>query len=245
MLAAGAGTRLRPLTELLPKALCPVNNRPLVDWAIDRVRGVVDEVAVNAHHHLDAMLEHLAGRQVHVSVEAEQALGTAGGLGRLRDWIDGRGALVLNADAWSRDNLARLIEGWDGERVRLLVSYDPGHPDFDGLWRFAGASLMPWTEVQRLNETPSGLFEMSWRKALQEQRLDFMTTQSAYVDCGTPRDYLAANLLASGGRTVVGAGALIRGRAEHSVVWAQAVVQKAEHLRYVVLLPDGTAVPCV
>src|SRR5581483_10806569 len=61
VLAAGAGTRLRPLTELLPKALCPVGNRPLLDFALDRLRTVTDEVAVNVHAHRAQMETFLAG----------------------------------------------------------------------------------------------------------------------------------------------------------------------------------------
>ena len=50
VLAAGAGTRLRPLTDILPKALCPVDNVALVDLAIDRVRPLTQRIAVNVHH---------------------------------------------------------------------------------------------------------------------------------------------------------------------------------------------------
>src|SRR5688500_9870847 len=49
VLAAGEGRRLRPLTELLPKPLCPVANRPLFDIALERVRTVADLVAANVH----------------------------------------------------------------------------------------------------------------------------------------------------------------------------------------------------
>ncbi len=101
VLAAGAGTRLRPLTELRPKALCPVGNRPLVDWALDRVAPHVSRTAVNVHHHREQLLAHLSGREVHVSVEEPVALGTAGALGRLRDWVAGAAVLLTNADSWS------------------------------------------------------------------------------------------------------------------------------------------------
>jgi hypothetical protein len=83
VLAAGAGTRLRPLTELLPKALCPVDGVPLVDRAIERVTPHVDALAVNAHHHAQRLADHVRDR-AYVSVEAPVALGTAGALGALR-----------------------------------------------------------------------------------------------------------------------------------------------------------------
>ncbi|OWY62614.1 hypothetical protein B7486_57495, partial [cyanobacterium TDX16] len=50
VLAAGAGQRLRPLTRLRPKPLCPVAHVPLVDLGLDRVAPHVGEVAVNVHH---------------------------------------------------------------------------------------------------------------------------------------------------------------------------------------------------
>ena len=103
LLAAGRGERLRPLTDTRPKALLPVDGVPLVDLAIERLRPHVAEVAVNAHYLHDQLERHLAGRDVHVSVEQPVALGTAGALGALRDWIAGRDVLVTNADAWYGD----------------------------------------------------------------------------------------------------------------------------------------------
>src|SRR3954452_209622 len=114
VLAAGAGTRLRPLTRLRPKALCPVDNVPLVDLALGWARNVTSAVAVNVHHGRAAMESHLAGR-VHLSVEEPEALGTAGGIGNLRTWIDGRAALILNADAWNDADMQAFVAGWDGE----------------------------------------------------------------------------------------------------------------------------------
>src|SRR3954471_155012 len=99
VLAAGAGTRLRPLTELRPKALCPVNNVPLVDLALARVAAATADMAVNAHHGRATLQTHI-GDRAHLSIEEPEALGTAGALGQLRDWIDRRPVLVTNADAW-------------------------------------------------------------------------------------------------------------------------------------------------
>lgn len=83
VLAAGEGRRLRPLTSLRPKPLCPVANRALVDWALDRLAPHVTRLAVNAHHLAGQLDAHLAGTGVHVSHE-EHLLGSAGALGRLR-----------------------------------------------------------------------------------------------------------------------------------------------------------------
>ena len=90
VLAAGAGTRLRPLTDVRPKALCTVGGRPLLDLALDRVVPHAGRTAVNAHHHADQLLAALAGRDVHVSRRAARGAGhgrrpgPAAGLGRRR-----------------------------------------------------------------------------------------------------------------------------------------------------------------
>jgi MurNAc alpha-1-phosphate uridylyltransferase len=228
VLAAGAGTRLRPLTDMLPKALCPVDNVALVDLAIDRVRPLTERIAVNVHHGRKLLEPNLAGR-VHVSVEEPEALGTAGALGQLRDWIDGRPTVVVNADAWHRFDLSVLLDGWDGERVRLLVVDDPARGDF-GPWRQCGASIMPWSEVRLLPATFSGLYEACWGPRWAESRLELIPGAGPFYDCGTPADYLAANLAASGGRSVVGAGARVEGELVRSVVWPGGVVQRGERL---------------
>jgi NDP-sugar pyrophosphorylase family protein len=225
VLAAGAGTRLQPLTRLRPKALCPVDNVLLVDLAIGHARTVTASVAVNCHHRRDLMEAHLAGR-VHVSVEEPEALGTAGALGQLRDWIDGRHVLVLNADAWHEADLAGFAREWDGERIRLLTVVRPGH----GTWgdhHYAGAALMPWSSVRDLEPEPSGLYEVSWR---QDRHLDLVVHDGPYFDCGTPAAYLAANLTSSRGQPVVGQGAVVEGTVEESVIWPGATVGAGEHL---------------
>jgi NDP-sugar pyrophosphorylase family protein len=225
VLAAGAGTRLRPLTLLRAKALCPVGNVALVDLAIARVRSAVDDLAVNIHHGRAAMEAHLPAG-VHLSVEAERPLGTAGALGYLRPWLDGRGALVVNVDAWCPGSLAGFVDGWDGTRVRLLVA---GAESLTPTSRIAGA-LLPWRTIEPLSPQPSGLYELVWAREQSEGRLDVVCHDGPFIDCGTPAQYLAANLLASGGASVVGAGAVVAGELDRCVVWPDAVVSPPETL---------------
>jgi len=225
VLAAGRGTRLRPLTRLRPKALCPVGNVPLVDLALDRVRPAVTDVAVNLHHGRRTLDAHLPA-DVHRSIEEVKPLGTAGALGRLRPWIAGRGVLVVNADAWCPGSLAPFVEGWDGERVRLLLAgEDELHPSSS----VAGA-LMPWSDVAPLEAEPSGLYETSWRAVQAAGRLEVVRHDGLFVDCGRPDEYLAANLLASGGESVVEEGAIVEGTLDRCVVWSDARVHRNEAL---------------
>jgi MurNAc alpha-1-phosphate uridylyltransferase len=229
VLAAGLGTRLRPLTDLRPKALCPVGNVPLVDLAIGRIRTVVDDVAVNVHAGRSQMEAHLSGQRVHVSVEEAEPLGTAGALGRLRDWIADRPVLVTNADAWHRFDVGVLLEGWDGQRTRLLVVDDPERGDF-GPWRYVGSALMPWPAVRDLRDEPAGLYEVLWQRQQVEGCLELVAVQGEFHDCGTPADYLAANLDASGGSSVVAPNARVEGTVIRSVVWPDSVVAAGERL---------------
>lgn len=229
VLAAGAGTRLRPLTEISPKALCPVNNRPLVDLALARLGPYVSRTAVNVHHGREQMEAHLARLGVHVSIEEREALGTAGALGLLRDWIAGDPVLLTNADAWHAGDLEALVDGWSGECTRLLVVRDPDRGDF-GMWRYAGAGLLPWRDVRDLDPVPSGLYELSWQALEHEGQLELIEAPHQFIDCGTAKDYLAANLAASGGESVVGPAAVVEGELVRSVVWDGARVLSGERL---------------
>jgi NDP-sugar pyrophosphorylase family protein len=240
VLAAGAGTRLLPLTRLRPKALCPVGGVPLVDLAVARVRDVTAAVAVNVHAGRDLLEPHLRGLGVHVSVEEPEALGTGGAVARLRGWLDGRPALVVNGDAWHTASLAPFVDGWDGERVRLIVAGSATAPFGPGL-RVIG-SLLPPADVAALPEGVSGLSVVCWRPALASGRLEVVGADVAFVDCGTPRSYLAANLLASGGRSVVGEGARVEGEVVRSVVWDGGRVRPDERLVDAVRADRGVTV---
>jgi NDP-sugar pyrophosphorylase family protein len=239
VLAAGSGTRLQPLTWLRPKALCPVGTVPLVDLALRRVATAVTDpggVAVNLHHRAAQLDAHLP-RAVHRSWERPEALGTAGALGLLRPWIDGRPVLVTNADAWITGatgpdvDLRSFVADWDRDRVRLLCVATDGPADFGDL-RYCGVALLPAAMVARLRAEPTGLYEVLWRAEHAAGRLDLVVHPGRFVDCGTPADYLAANLAASGGASVVDPSALVGRDAvvERSVVWDHSEVRPGEHL---------------
>jgi hypothetical protein len=91
-------------------------------------------------------------------------------------------------------------------------------------------SLLPAWAIAPLPVAPAGLYEVCWRALGDLGRLDVVGAGARSVDCGTPADYLAANLAASGGRTVVGAGAVVAGQARRCVLWPGAVVRPGEVL---------------
>jgi MurNAc alpha-1-phosphate uridylyltransferase len=198
VLAAGRGERLRPLTDTTPKPLLTIGGRTLLDDALDRLADVLpiqpDTVTVNAHWLADRIVEAVAGR-AHVSIETPAALGTAGAVGNLREWLAGRDVLIVNADAWYAEPPAvkAFVASWDGERPRLLVVEDPDRPDFEGRWRFAGVSLLPGAVAQTLDPIPSGLYETVWSRT----PVDLVPTEVTFVDCGTPADLDLARSLAA------------------------------------------------
>jgi NDP-sugar pyrophosphorylase family protein len=227
VLSAGEGRRLRPLTDLLPKPLCPMGATTLLDRAVAQVGAVTGTpVVVNVHHGRDAMVAHLADRpDVVISEEQPEALGTAGALAAMVDVLDGRSALVVNADTVHAEDLRAFVAGWDGRRVRVLATSAPFGPS-SGIV----ASIAPWQLVRELVVETSGLWEVLWRPQLEAGALDAVVAEGTVIDCGTPADYLRANLWLSGGRPVIGQGAVVRGTVERSVVWPGAFVGPDEHL---------------
>jgi NDP-sugar pyrophosphorylase family protein len=116
VLAAGLGTRLRPLTNDRPKALVTVAGRTLLEIVLDRLRGFgVGEAIVNAHHHADMIVEYLAanhnfGMRIEVSRE-EELLDTGGGLKKAA-WffLDSAEPFILhNVDVMSSIDLGSMM----------------------------------------------------------------------------------------------------------------------------------------
>ncbi|WP_132029992.1 nucleotidyltransferase family protein [Aquabacter spiritensis] len=130
VLAAGMGTRMRPLTDTRPKPLVAVAGKPLVDHVLDRLAGAgIDEAVVNVHHHADLMEAHLATRsgapRIRVSDERTRLLETGGGTRKALDLLGDAPFVAINADTiWIegvKPNIARLIEQFDPERMDALL----------------------------------------------------------------------------------------------------------------------------
>lgn len=197
VLAAGRGERLRPLTDGVPKPLLSVGDATLLDAALARVRAVVpisfETVTVNAHWLAEQIAAHL-GDRVHLSIEEPEALGTAGAVGAIRDWLGDRDLLVANGDVWwsGMPDLQSFVDEWDRVRPRLLVVADDERPDFEGRWRFAGLSLLPALAARGLEPVPSGLYERVWSRG----PIDLVPADITFIDCGTPEDLETARRLA-------------------------------------------------
>ncbi|MGI8840389.1 MAG: nucleotidyltransferase family protein [Caulobacteraceae bacterium] len=129
VLAAGLGTRMRPLTDDRPKALVEVGGKALIDHMLDRlVAAGVRRAVVNVHAFADLLEEHLAGRrdlEILISDERAALLETGGGLKKARPLLGETPILVANIDSvWMEGEtsaLGRLIGAWDGARMDALL----------------------------------------------------------------------------------------------------------------------------
>jgi len=120
ILAAGLGTRLRPLTNDRPKALVTVAGRTLLEIALCRLRSfVVSEVIVNAHHHASMIADYLKANEFGMRVELsceEELLDTGGGLKKAAQFFLGSGSSSLepfilhNVDVLSTIDLRRMMQ---------------------------------------------------------------------------------------------------------------------------------------
>jgi mannose-1-phosphate guanylyltransferase len=115
LLAAGVGSRLRPITDVIPKCMVAIGGRPLLDlWLESFDRAGVDEVLVNVHHLPQVVRRHLAaykGRPEVRTVFEPQLLGSAGTLAANRQWVDHEGFfLACYADNLTDFDLRSLVD---------------------------------------------------------------------------------------------------------------------------------------
>lgn len=114
--AAGLGTRLRPLTNNIPKALVPLNGIPLLELAIRRLKYYgFNEIIINVHHFADKIMAFLEEKnnfdiEIHISNEEKILLDTGGGLKNAAWFLKDEPFLVVNADIVTSLNLAEIVK---------------------------------------------------------------------------------------------------------------------------------------
>jgi MurNAc alpha-1-phosphate uridylyltransferase len=131
--AAGLGTRMRPITDSMPKPLVEVGGRALLDHVLDRfaAEGVGTGI-VNVHWLADRIEAHLAGRRaprIIISEERDKLLDQGGGIKKALRWIGAAPFFVANTDAFwiegRRSNLKRLAEAFDPETMDMILLVAP------------------------------------------------------------------------------------------------------------------------
>ena len=152
LLAAGLGTRLRPITDTTPKCLVEVAGRPLLDiWLDALAKAGVDEVLVNTHHLADRVEAHVARRETPPVVRLaheEVLLGSAGTLLANRDFVaDDDMFLAINADNLTDFDLGLLVDAHRaGGATATLSVFRAPRPSDCGIVELSGARVVGFIE---------------------------------------------------------------------------------------------------
>ena len=215
VLAAGLGTRLRPLTNNLPKPMVQVGGRTLLDRTIDRLEDAgVERVVVNVHHLGHLIEQHLGRRrspEIRFSPE-DDLMGSGGGVAKALPLLGPDPFFVTNADVlWLngvRDALGRLAGMWDDGRMDglLLIHFTVDAYGYDGMGDFCidpegvitrrperEVSPYMFTGVQILHERlfkdrPDGPFSLNvlYDRAIAKGRLYGVVHDGEWFHVGTP-----------------------------------------------------------
>jgi mannose-1-phosphate guanylyltransferase len=168
LLAAGVGSRLRPITDTIPKCMVAIDEQPLLDIWLDAFSEAgIDEVLVNLHYLPDVVRRHLAARTGPPSVRTvfePELLGSAGTLAANREWIDGEESfLVCNADNLTDFDLRSLVKAHrDHDAVATLAVFHSDRPwaggvvEIDAAGRVVGFTEKPANPVSDL--TNAGMY---------------------------------------------------------------------------------------
>ena len=188
LLAAGLGTRLRPLTDTMPKCLVPVGGRPLLDLWLDNFRAAgVDEVLVNLHHLPEQVRSHLAahrgGPPVRTTYEPT-LLGSAGTLVAGREFVGSDEVfLAVNGDDLTDFDLRRLVialEAAPAAQAAIAVFHAPG-PQACGILEVEDGVVVSFEEKPA---APRGDLANAGMYAFRRPVLD-LVPEATPVDIGT------------------------------------------------------------
>jgi len=185
VLAAGEGTRLRPLTLNCPKPMLPLAGRPLLEYTLEWLRrhGIVN-VAINLHHRPEAIIDHFGdGKAFDVRITyslEETILGTAGGVRKLQSYFDGT-FVVVYGDVLTNLDLTALV-GFHRHKEALatMTLYQVDNPwecgivELDGEGRISRFVEKPPRERVFSRLANAGVY------VLEPMALDFIPADSLY-----------------------------------------------------------------
>ena len=155
LLAAGKGTRLSPLTDIWPKCLMPIQNRPLLEyWLRNMLNNGVSELLVNVHHHSDIVYNFFSRPQlsgVAQLVYEEKLLGTAGTIRHNKSFFGDEPALVIHADNWSLFNFPIFLNAFrdllaNDECSILMMTFKTDNPKSCGVVKLDGEIVIDMQE---------------------------------------------------------------------------------------------------
>ncbi len=267
VLCAGYGSRLRPLSDELPKPLLPVGARPLLTQILQQLHeGGACRLVVNSHYLSEkiASLVNDLDIKVHVLVE-EEILGTAGGIRAARDLLPGDVTIVVNGDIYGRLPLQELLDSSEGGAVLAVVPSSGGK----GTVGIGDSGQVVRLRGERFGEEVSSGDYMGVARLKGEMiaglpprgcligdgllphlraggRVGACRVSGDFIDIGSLEDYLAANLawLRRGGDVFVSPSATVTGDVvlSQSVVGEGARVEGRGNIDRCVVLPGARAV---
>ena len=129
--AAGLGTRLKPLTDTMPKALVPLAGKPLLQWQVEKLRDAgITDIIVNVHHFPDMIIDTVRanngwGCNITISDERDQLLDTGGGLKKILNEklkIKNEPILACNVDILSNIDIREMVDRYASPTTLLVVS---------------------------------------------------------------------------------------------------------------------------
>ena len=216
ILAAGLGTRMRPITDTLPKALVKVCDKTLLDHGLDALdNSGIDRVVVNVHHHADMVEQHLkkSRQNILISDERKKLLNSGGGIANALDKLGDQAFFILNADSFwlegCKPNLSRLQDTWNSDEMDILmllssmttaVGYEnAGDFYMDGEGRlsrreegqtapfaYVGAAII---HPRIFADAPEGAFNLNilFDQAIEAGRLFGIRMEGLWLHVGTPQ----------------------------------------------------------
>lgn len=125
--AAGLGTRLKPLTDTMPKALVPLAGKPLLQWQVEKLRDAgITDIVVNVHHFPDMIIDAVRandgwGTHITISDERDCLLDTGGGLRKAGPLMGNGPVLACNVDILSNIDIKALVAHYEETGVSQLV----------------------------------------------------------------------------------------------------------------------------
>ena len=229
VLAAGYGTRLKPLTDRMPKPLIPVAGKPMIKYALDKLRAYgIEEVIINVSHLKDQLTAYLSafnGLTIKFSEEADP-LETGGGLKKALPLLGHEPFFTINSDIiWLDEResaLERLAWHWDDAKMDVLLLTQPkaraiGHDKGEDHLFIKPGNTIDWNEQEApyiiagigimhpriLLNAPDGKFTVKilWHQALRQNRLACLPHHGQWFQTGTIEDIKTAekNLKRPGG----------------------------------------------
>ena len=239
ILSAGLGTRLAPISSWRAKPLVPIGDRPAIAHIVERLHGLADPAVVNAHYRVEDVEAYARSAGLAVSRELE-LLGTAGGLRNAASLLGGGDVLVWNGDMIGELDvrgssmltratrpLAPSPRSWCGHAAtssatrgstsrKASSAYGVTPAAAGRRTRLTSSVFMSWaTRSCRTLPSKGDIIADAFLPAIREGgRIAAFPCDAAFIDVGTPRSYLEANVrwLASGGRRVwIGDGAHVDG----------------------------------